>query len=264
MIPPTSLEEIELPQLTDPRQTSLEVHAHLRQLIIDSTLPPGTVLKQAELARRFGVSRTPMREAFRMLQEEDLIQADPNQRAVVRGMDGEELDQLYSTRIALESLGARITTGRLEQREIDEARQCLEDMATHLASDNQVEWMAAHRRFHELCMARAGQPMLRVIKSYAERSERYVRLYWLWHPQAHADAQREHEAILEAVEGTDSTLSGVLMARHLSHTALTVLNDVSVDASGHAIQQALSMASGKKPARTRRTSQGAGRPAVAP
>ena len=104
-----------------------------------------------------------MREAFRMLQEEGLIQADPNQRAVVRGMDGEELDQLYSTRIALESLGARITTGRLEQPEVDEITQCLADMAAHLSTDNQTEWMTAHRRFHELCMARAGQPMLRVV-----------------------------------------------------------------------------------------------------
>ena len=249
---PTLLETIAIPQLTDPRRTGLEVHAHLRQLIIDSTLPPGTVLKQAELARHFGVSRTPMREAFRMLQEEDLIQADPNQRAVVRGMDGEELDQLYSTRIALESLGARITTRRLEHPEIDEIRQCLDKMAAHLATNDQSEWMVAHRRFHELCMARAGQPMLRVVKSYAERSERYVRLYWLWHPQANAARQREHEALLEAVLGTDPALSGALMAQHLSHTALTVLNDVSVDAPGHAIQEALGMATGKKPPKVRR------------
>lgn len=195
-----------------------------------------------------------MREAFRMLQEEDLIQADPNQRAVVRGMDGEELDQLYSTRIALESLGARISTGRLEQQEIDEARQCLDDMRTHLASDNQTAWMTAHRRFHDLCMARAGQPMLRVIQSYAERSERYIRLYWLWHPQDHAHAKNEHEAILEAVQGTDSALTGALMAGHLAHTALTVLNDVSVEVRGHAIQEALGMAIGKKSGKTRRTS----------
>jgi DNA-binding GntR family transcriptional regulator len=251
---PTWLDQLEIPELTDPRRTGLEVHAHLRQLIIDSTLPPGTVLKQAELARHFGVSRTPMREAFRMLQEEDLIQADPNQRAVVRGMDGEELDQLYSTRIALESLGARITTGRLVQPEVDEITQCLTDMAAHMATDNQAEWMTSHRRFHELCMARAGQPMLRVVKSYAERSERYVRLYWLWHPQANAARQLEHEAILEAVLGTDPALAGALMAQHLSHTALTVLNDVSVDAPGHAIQEALSMATGRKTAKARRKS----------
>ncbi|MDI3330267.1 MAG: GntR family transcriptional regulator [Micrococcus sp.] len=246
MIPPFSANAIQLPQLTDSRQTSHEVHSHLRQLILNGVLPPGAVLKQAELARRFGISRTPMREAFRRLQEEDLITADPNQRAVVRSMDGEELDQLYSTRIALESLGARITTGRLEEEEIEEAQQCLRDMDVPVEPENQAEWMQRHRRFHEICVARAGQPMLKVIQSYAERSERYVRLYWMWHPQAHLHAKADHQAILEAVQGGDSARAGSLMAQHLSHTALTVLGDVSVDAPGVAIQEALAMATGKK------------------
>jgi DNA-binding GntR family transcriptional regulator len=254
MQPARTLDDLLVPQLTNPRGTSLEVHAHLRQLIIDGTLPPGTTLKQAELARLFGTSRTPMREAFRMLQEEGLIQADPNQRAVVRGLDGEELDQLYSTRIALESLGARITTGRLEASEIDEAHACLEKMTISLSSDNAPEWMRLHRRFHELCTARAGEPMLRVINSYSERSERYLRLYQMWHPRSHLDAQHEHEGILEAVRGTDPALAGARMARHLAHTALTVLNDVSVDASGRAIQEALDMVAGKK-AKARRTTK---------
>jgi DNA-binding GntR family transcriptional regulator len=246
MTPPLSADTIQLPQLSDSRQTSHEVHSHLRQLILNGVLPPGTVLKQAELARRFGISRTPMREAFRRLQEEDLITADPNQRAVVRSMDGEELDQLYSTRIALESLGARITTGRLEPAEIEEAQQCLRDMDVAVEPENQAEWMQRHRRFHEICVARAGQPMLRVIQSYAERSERYVRLYWMWHPQAHLHAKADHQAILDAVQGADPARAGSLMAQHLSHTALTVLGDVSVDAPGLAIQEALAMATGKK------------------
>lgn len=249
---PLSVDNLQLPHLTETRQTSLEVHAHLRQLIMDGALSPGTVLKQAELARRFGISRTPMREAFRRLQEEDLIAADPNQRAVVRGMDGEELDQLYSTRIALESLGARITTGRLDEQEIEEAEQCLRDMDVPVGPENQAAWMARHRRFHELCVARAGHPMLKVIQSYAERSERYVRLYWMWHPQAHLHARTEHLAILGAVQGRDPARAGALMAEHLSHTALTVLNDVSVDVPGNAIQEALRMVTGKKAAVLRR------------
>jgi DNA-binding GntR family transcriptional regulator len=62
-------------RISDPRRTSIDVHTHLRDLIISGALPPGTELKQAELARVFAVSRTPLREAFRMLQEEGLISA---------------------------------------------------------------------------------------------------------------------------------------------------------------------------------------------
>lgn len=237
----STLDSIELPELTDSRRTSHEVHAHLRRLIIEGTIPPGTVLKQAPLARRFRVSRTPMREAFRRLQEEDLILADPNQRAIVRAMDGEELDQLYSARIALESLGARLTTGRLEHAEVEEAQHCLREMAT----EDWDKWVVFHGRFHEICAARAGQPLLKVIQSYAERSQRYTRLYWTWHPSDQQHAQ-EHHTILEALQGDDPAYSGVLMAQHLSHTAVTILNDVSVGVPGISIQEALAMATGKK------------------
>lgn len=242
------LENLSVPEFSDPRQTSMAVRDHLRELIIDGTLSPGMTLKQAELARLFGVSRTPMREAFRMLQEEDLILTSPNQRAVVRSLDGNELDQLYGTRITLEALGVRITTGRLDPEEVQEAQQCLEGMSDDVWGP---EWIRLHRRFHEICMARADQPLLRITRSYAERSERYVRLYRMWHPQFHND-KVAHEGILEAVQGTDPALAGQRMANHLAHTAFTVLNDVSVGVTGRAIQEALDMVNGKKGSKVQR------------
>ena len=84
------------PRISDPRRMSLEIHAYLRELIASGVLPPGTELKQTELARAFAVSRTPLREAFRMLQEEGLISAEPNQRSRVLGFDPEELELLYA------------------------------------------------------------------------------------------------------------------------------------------------------------------------
>jgi DNA-binding GntR family transcriptional regulator len=242
-----SIRDLPQPVFSERRRTSLEVHAHLRQLIIDSALPPGTVLKQAELARQFNVSRTPMREAFRMLQAEGLIEADLNQRGRVRGFDPEELDQLYGARITLESLAARITTGRMSSEEVDEAWDCLARMDG--AGDDMVTWVQTHRRFHRLCMARAGEPLVSTINSYSERSERYLRLYQIWHPASFAAARADHEEILRAVQGTDDAYTGECMAKHLAHTARTVMADVSADARAHAIDAALAMAVG---ARTRK------------
>lgn len=237
------IEDLQIPNFNEPRRTSLVVHDYLRDKILDSTFPPGATLKQAEIARHLGVSRTPIREAFRMLQEEDLIISSPNQRAVVRGLDGNELDQLYGTRITLEALGARLTTGRLTPDEVEEATACLDGMTDELWANDHPRWRELHRRFHEICMARAGQPLLKVARSYAERSERYVRLYRFLYKQPHRES---HESILEAVTGSDPVLAGRRMANHLARTAFTVLNDVSVDASGRAIQEALDMACGKR------------------
>ena len=77
----TSLRTLKV-DVNGPRGLALTVHQKLRQVILDGSLGAGTILNQAELARAFGVSRTPMREAFRMLQEEGLIRAEPDRRAV--------------------------------------------------------------------------------------------------------------------------------------------------------------------------------------
>lgn len=238
----TALDALPRPLFDDPRRMSLNVHHHLRRLIIENVLPAGSVLKQAELARVFGVSRTPMREAFRMLQEEGLIDAETNQRARVRELDGNELDQLYSVRITLESLGARITAGRIAPDEVAGARAALTAMSEARHGDDTEDWMRAHRLFHRLCVARADEPLVRVIHSYSERTERYVRLFQMLHPQSYAIAHREHEGILEAVISGDRDEAGSRMARHLSTTSLSVLENVSAGAAGHAIREALQMA----------------------
>lgn len=235
--------ELPMPVFTDPRRVSTDLHHHLRRLIIDSRLPAGSVLKQAQLARVFGVSRTPMREAFRMLQEEGLIDTETNQRARVRDLDPNELDQLYGVRIALESLAARITAGRISDEEANEARAALSAMDDAMARSDMDGWVNAHRQFHRLCVARANEPLLRVINSYSERSERYLRLYQMWHPQSFSIAHDEHEAILQAVIDGDSLDAGSRMAHHLAKTSLTVLHDVSADSAGKAIREALAMAS---------------------
>lgn len=233
------------PSFTNPRTTSIEVHRHLRDLILDSTLPPGTSLKQAELARRFGISRGPVREAFRMLQEEGLIEADLNQAGRVRNVDANELDQLYGGRIALEALAVRTTTGRLTEDEYIRATTLLTEMERVHDLGDMAAWGELHRQFHLACMARVSDPLMKTITSYSERSERYLRLYQIWHPQSFATAHDEHEKILNAVRGTDAKRAGAMMAGHLARTALTVLDDLSPGSAHRAVSEALVMAGGK-------------------
>ena len=78
-------------------------------MILDGELPPGAPILQAALARRLNVSRTPMREAFRLLQEEGLIENKPDQRAVVRTIDPSEIDAVYTSRVMLESVAVSIS-----------------------------------------------------------------------------------------------------------------------------------------------------------
>ena len=70
------------------------LHEYLREFVLDGTLTPGAKLSQVALADQLGVSRTPLSEVLRMLQEEGLVQTEPNQRTRVAGLDPRELDDL--------------------------------------------------------------------------------------------------------------------------------------------------------------------------
>jgi DNA-binding GntR family transcriptional regulator len=237
-------------RISDPRRTSIDVHAHLRELITSGVLPPGTELKQAELARVFAVSRTPLREAFRMLQEEGLISAEPNQRSYVLGFDPDELELLYAGRITLECLGVRLTAGHMARDEERTATAAIREMdRTHRAGDF-AGWVIAHHRFHRLLIGRCGSAVLRTTASYAEQSDRYVRAYQHQHDDAFAERQREHAAILEAVRADRPQLAVELMAHHLSGTAVRVMADFAPGRPAAAVLAAVELVTGAKDGRT--------------
>src|SRR6202000_3510828 len=106
------LPDIRKDALPAARQAIPHVHAYLRECILDGTLTPGTKLSQVSLARQLGVSRTPLREVLRMLQEEGLVEIEPNHRARVAGLDPQELDDVYASRILLGTLALSMTMTR--------------------------------------------------------------------------------------------------------------------------------------------------------
>lgn len=228
-------------RITDPRRTSVEVHAYLRELIISGTLPPGVELKQAELARLFAVSRTPLREAFRMLQEEGLVSAEPNQRSHVLGLNPDELELLYAGRVALECLGVRLTAGRMTRDEARSAIAALWEMDRGYRAGDMPGWSVAHHRLHRLLLGRVGDVVLRTIASYAERSERYVRSYQLDHWETVPDRHQEHRDIFEAVRDGVPDRAVALMATHLARTAVGVMRKIDPTRSSSAIDAAVAL-----------------------
>src|SRR4029077_5867102 len=89
------------------RNASTAATELIREAIIDGRLPPGQRLKEEELARELGISRTPVREALLVLQTEGLVDAAPNRGAVVRSHDGDDLEDLYQLRALLEGYATR-------------------------------------------------------------------------------------------------------------------------------------------------------------
>jgi DNA-binding GntR family transcriptional regulator len=239
----TEVESLPLPSSERPAAANLR--SHLRELILGGSLQPGLVISQVELARSLGVSRTPLREALRMLQEEGLIEAEPNRRARVTRFDPGDLDTVYGCRVMLESLGCVLTVRSFSDEEVERLKTALDAMAEHAKTSSVEEWQVAHREFHRLLVGRASDQFGRTIAAYQDRAERY----WVMFIRANGSSglsmrDAEHRAIFEAAAKRDATRTAVLLATHLSRTALTLMAQLAPEHEPLTVRTALNFVSG--------------------
>jgi len=227
----------------DPRFTSEVVYEHLRELIVTGFLEPRVELKQTVLASELGISRTPLREAFRRLQAEGLITVEVNKRATVSELSVPEIDELYGARIVLECLGLRLSTGRLSDVEIDAAEHALDEMWRASIEVDLRGWTSAHLEFHMALVAQAGDHPRQTIRRLASECDRYLFCYHRSRPLAPMTRHREHQALLQAVLGDDPALSGRLIAHHIAATALDLIHDLDPDRVVTGVQFALEIVS---------------------
>jgi DNA-binding GntR family transcriptional regulator len=222
-----------------------QVHAHLRQMILDGTVPPGTVLSQVQLAQEIGVSRTPLREALRMLQEEGLVQAEYNHRMRVADIDIGELESVYASRIMLESLAISLTVPCLTQDDFDTLASALDQMRAASKGHDMQSWDLGNRQFHAVLSFYTEEQLRETIKRSIDASERYRRIKLQNLSRSWEVAEVEHTAIFEACREGDRDAAVELLARHLARTALTVIALADPEYEPTAVRTALRLVAGK-------------------
>lgn len=206
------------------RRTSVAIHQYLRNLILSNTLPPETALSQVEVARCLKVSRTPVREALRMLQEEGLISAEPNYRCRVLGFDPEELELLYVSRIMNEGISAAITVEKMTDADVEKLRAIFADMNKAEERGRFGDWVNSHRAFHQMLFVGANLKLQRRMYVDCHRSERYV--YNALQSGLFEVFERtaiEHEQLVRACELRQSAVVASLLTRHLSYACVEIL-----------------------------------------
>jgi DNA-binding GntR family transcriptional regulator len=228
------------------RANAYSIHQHLRSLIISGKIPPDSILSQAALAREIGVSRTPVREAMRMLQNERLIEAQPNNRARVNGFNADELDAIYAMRIFLEPLGIALSIPRMTNAHLDKLEQSLESMSREECRDFD-RWIAEHRTFHCNLVAFCGDNLLHYITRLLEQSTRFQYMFIKTHePVWRAKRGGDHANLVTACRQRQPDRAYLLMLEHLSETALALLDEFPGAGGrppGRAISAAIGMVS---------------------
>jgi DNA-binding GntR family transcriptional regulator len=245
------IHKVHLPEV---RQAIPHVHAYLRECILDGTLTPGTKLSQVTLAEQLGISRTPLREVLRMLQEEGLVEIEPNQRTRVAGLDPHELDDIYASRILMETLALSMTVGNFGAQQRKESKRLLTAMRRAAKTKDFDAWFAAHADYHRLITAGAGDVLQRQLRAFADRTIRYIRICQLGEPKNWQQASDvEHAQILQALIAGDEPAALIGMAHHLARTAIRVLTDCAPQYVPIAVPHAVALIDRRPPGSLRLT-----------
>lgn len=228
------------------------LYKRLRTMILNGMFPPGSMLSQVKLAESLGVSRIPLREALRMLQNEGLVEAEHNQRARVPVFDPAMVDSLYASRMVLEALSIRLTVPHLTQVDGQAIEQSLAELDTAAALEDLDAWEAPHRRFHRLLVLHAEVSTRQRIAGYADQCEYYRRLYYrLVNTQQPTRPAKviaaEHHAIAQACIQGNADLATYLLTRHYARTVLTVLGQMAPEFDPVAVRTALQIVGADPP-----------------
>jgi len=149
-------------------------YAVLREAIVTNTLKPGTRLRADDLAKKLGVSKTPVREALRKLQAEDLITVSAGNALTVKSISEDELFEIYYTREALEGMAARLAAGNAGQIELAKLRAIYDEMKTPSANGNLKQLRQLSGEF-QLALFRAARndTMYRLLKHLQEQIRQF-------------------------------------------------------------------------------------------
>jgi DNA-binding GntR family transcriptional regulator len=195
-----------------------QVFSEIRKAIVGGEIPQGSKISEPELARRFGISRGPLREAMRRLESASLVERRPNVGARVITLSNEQLLEIFHVREALEGMAARLAARNMLDTEIAALRALVADHQRQAERDDGKSYIQREGDldFHYRIVDGSHNSRLKAL--LCDDLYYLVRMYRLQFGMASPRARRalgEHSHIIEAIEGGDGELAEILMRRHI-------------------------------------------------
>ena len=187
------------------------ISRELANRIISGRIEPGARLRQDHVAEEFGASHVPVREAFRRLESQGLVESEPRRGVRVAGFSLEQVREVAEMRASLEVLALRNAAPHLTKAILEEAEEATR--AGDRAGDVDV-WEEMNRKFHRLILAPCRMPrLLRTIDDLHTASARF--LFAGWRAEWETPTDRDHRAILAALRAGDIDAAAAVLARHV-------------------------------------------------
>lgn len=207
-----------------PRQVlHQEVAVRLRQRIVEGHLAPGAKLNERELSESLKVSRTPLREAIKMLAAEGLVELLPNRGAAVARMSAQDVADTFEVIAGLEGQSGELAAQRITEAELDEIRALhYEMLAAHTRRDLST-YYRINAQIHTLINAAARNPVLTQTWRTVNARLQSMRFRSNFDTAKWKRAVKEHEKMIELLAARDGAALRALLVAHLEHKRDAVL-----------------------------------------
>lgn len=206
-----------------------EVFNTLRERILKGTLKPGERLMEIHLADQLGVSRTPIREAIRMLELEGLVKMVPRKGALVAKISREDLQDVLEVRKALDTLAVKLACERITTEEIVRLKEAEEYFEKKLKDGDATEIAEADVAFHDVIQAASKNKRLKsMISNLAERIYRYRFEYIKQQSDGGKTLIDEHRQIIECIEKRNIEESIKAIEIHIDNQEMSIATQLEM------------------------------------
>lgn len=199
-----------------------KVFKHIKSQIINGAYGPGDTLLESKLTDELGVSRTPIREAIRLLEMEGLVETTAKKGAVVLGISQQDVEDIYAIRQLVEGLAARWAAERLTPAELKELQKIYELMEFYAHKHDIEEIAELDNKFHQLIYEVAGSKILYLTLRNLHQYVQLARLKSLSMENRLPHTLAEHHAILEAFQAKDPAAAEKALAAHVRNAYINI------------------------------------------
>ncbi|MGN1334690.1 MAG: GntR family transcriptional regulator [Anaerovoracaceae bacterium] len=192
-----------------------EIADVVRERILKGEYEIGEKIKENQIANELKVSRTPIREAFKLLENEGLIDYVPNRGCFAKGFTKQDVDDIYAVREALEELAVRWAVERITPEEINALEEQVDLMEFYSKKKDKKKVLELNTTFHDVIYAAARSRFLaQVLRSYKEYIEKTRKS--IFYEQSYLESiLREHRAIFQAIRERNADKAVEAIAKHL-------------------------------------------------
>ena len=204
------------------RSLHREVADQIRDMIVAGELPPGDRVNEGALCEQFGISRTPLREALKVLAAEGLVELRPNRGTRVAAITPEEVGELFEVVGGIERLAGELAALRMNEHDLERLKGLHDRMERHYQDGERQEYFRLNQQIHNTIVALAGNAVLESTHAGLMVRVRRARYMAIQSPDRWHESVQEHRTILAALEARDSAKSGELILHHVRRTGEVV------------------------------------------